>query len=40
MFMNAERHYYEMPYQDHYIWGVTAGMIRVFHDRVFADGTG
>lgn len=40
MFMDAERHYYEMPYQDHYIWGVTAGMIRVFHDRIFSDGTG
>ncbi len=38
-FRGAERHYYEMPYQEHYIWGVTAGMIRVFHDRVFLDAT-
>lgn len=30
-----ERHFYEMPYGEHYIWGVTAGMLRVLHDRVF-----
>ncbi len=35
-FAGGERHYYEMPYEGHYIWGVTAGMIRVLHDRVFA----
>ena len=34
-FKGAHRHYYEMPYEGHYIWGVTAGMIRVLHDRVF-----
>jgi len=34
-FRGNERHYYEMPYGDHYIWGVTAGMIRVLYDRVF-----
>jgi len=34
-FRGNERHYYEMPYGDHYIWGVTAGMLRVLHDRVF-----
>jgi len=28
--------FYEMPYGDHYIWGLTAGMIRVFYNRVFA----
>lgn len=28
--------YYEMPYDGHYIWGVTAGMIRVLYNRVFA----
>ena len=36
VFGGGERFYYEMPYEDHYIWGVTAGMIRVFYDRVFA----
>lgn len=32
---NMERFFYEMPYDGHYIWGVTAGMIRVLYDRVF-----
>ncbi|MGI9351805.1 MAG: CoA pyrophosphatase [Rhizobiaceae bacterium] len=36
-FKGAHRHYYEMPYQDHYIWGVTAGMIRVMYDRIFSN---
>lgn len=31
----GERYFYEMPYKNHYIWGVTAGIIRVFNDRVF-----
>ncbi|MDJ0613121.1 MAG: CoA pyrophosphatase [Rhizobiaceae bacterium] len=38
-FAGKDRHYYEMPYEEHYIWGVTAGMIRVLHDRVFAHET-
>ena len=32
---DKERFFYAMPYGEHYIWGVTAGMIRVFYDRVF-----
>lgn len=39
-FGGAQRHYYEMPYQDHYIWGVTAGIIRVFHNRIIVDDAG
>lgn len=35
MWKERERFFYEMPYQEHYIWGVTAGMIRVLYDRVF-----
>jgi len=35
-FKGADRQYYEMPYDGHYIWGVTAGMIRVLYNRVFA----
>ncbi len=31
----TERYFYAMPYKTHYIWGVTAGMIRVLYDRVF-----
>jgi 8-oxo-dGTP pyrophosphatase MutT (NUDIX family) len=32
----VERFYYEMPYERHRIWGVTAGIIRAFYERVFA----
>ena len=32
---DKERFFYAIPYGEHYIWGVTAGMIRVFYDRVF-----
>ncbi len=28
--------YLEIPFDGHHIWGVTAGMIRVLHDRVFS----
>ena len=28
------RHYYEMPYDGHRIWGVTAGIVRNLHDRL------
>ncbi|MDE1173815.1 MAG: CoA pyrophosphatase [Parvibaculaceae bacterium] len=31
------REYYAMPYEGHYIWGATAGMLKNFYDRVFAD---
>ena len=36
VWQGAERHFYEMPYGRHYIWGVTAGIIRLFYERVFA----
>jgi 8-oxo-dGTP pyrophosphatase MutT (NUDIX family) len=36
MFQGQERSYLEMPYGSHYIWGVTAGIIRLMHDRLFA----
>ncbi len=35
MWNDTERFFYTMPYDGHYIWGVTAGMIRVLYDRVF-----
>ncbi|MEM9331171.1 MAG: CoA pyrophosphatase [Pseudomonadota bacterium] len=38
-FRGAHRHYYEMPFENHYIWGVTAGMIRVLYDRVFSHAS-
>lgn len=30
------RHYYVMPYGDHHIWGLTAGIIRVLYERLYA----
>lgn len=32
----AERRFYAMPYEDRYIWGATAGIIRALHRRLFA----
>ncbi len=29
-------HYFEMPFEQHYIWGMTAGMLRMFYERIFA----
>lgn len=31
------RHYYAMPYDGHYIWGATAGMIRNLFERGFQN---
>lgn len=33
--LGARRFYYAMPYQDRYIWGATAGMLKALHDRLF-----
>lgn len=30
------RHYFEMPYGDWHIWGVTAGIIRLMHQRLYS----
>ncbi len=32
----AERRFFAMPYGDHYIWGVTAGIIRMLWLRLYA----
>lgn len=32
---NAERYFFVMPYGDHYIWGITAGIIRALYEEVF-----
>lgn len=31
----ANRRFYAMPYEQHYIWGATAGIIRTLHRRLF-----
>jgi 8-oxo-dGTP pyrophosphatase MutT (NUDIX family) len=35
-FRGVERFYYAMPYGERYIWGATAGILRVLYDRIFA----
>jgi 8-oxo-dGTP pyrophosphatase MutT (NUDIX family) len=30
-----QRHYYAMPYQERYIWGVTAGILRNLYERLY-----
>lgn len=31
----AMRRYFAMPYKEHYIWGVTAGILRMLYERLF-----
>jgi len=31
------RHYYAMPYEDRYIWGVTAGILRNLYERIYGE---
>jgi len=35
-YQGAQRFYYEMPWNGHHIWGVTAGIIRLLHERLYA----
>jgi hypothetical protein len=35
-FRGMERCYYAMPYEERYIWGATAGILRVLYERIFA----
>lgn len=37
-FNGAMREYYAMPWRDRYIWGVTAGMIKFLHERLYGEG--
>jgi 8-oxo-dGTP pyrophosphatase MutT (NUDIX family) len=34
-FRGIERHYYAMPFAERYIWGATAGILRVLYERVY-----
>jgi 8-oxo-dGTP pyrophosphatase MutT (NUDIX family) len=34
-FRGIERTYYAMPYEERYIWGATAGILRVLYDRIW-----
>jgi 8-oxo-dGTP pyrophosphatase MutT (NUDIX family) len=31
------RHFYAMPYGDRYIWGATAGILRLMYERLYAE---
>ena len=33
------RYFYAMPYEDRYIWGATAGILRNMFERLYHDGT-
>jgi 8-oxo-dGTP pyrophosphatase MutT (NUDIX family) len=35
IYAGIERHFYEIPYGDRYIWGVTAGIIRSLYEQVY-----
>ena len=35
----AQRQFYAMPYEDYYIWGATAGMLKNFYDKLYAPET-
>ncbi|GKX33471.1 MAG: coenzyme A pyrophosphatase [Rhizobiaceae bacterium MnEN-MB40S] len=37
VWQGLERHYYSMPYDQRYIWGVTAGIIRTLYEIYFSD---
>jgi 8-oxo-dGTP pyrophosphatase MutT (NUDIX family) len=34
-FRGMERFYYAMPYAERYIWGATAGILRVLYERIY-----
>ncbi len=35
VFKEKERFFYELRWNEHYIWGVTAGIVNVFYNRIF-----
>jgi 8-oxo-dGTP pyrophosphatase MutT (NUDIX family) len=36
MWNGRQRYFYEMPYGERHIWGVTAGIIRLMYERLYA----
>ena len=36
VWMGGERRYYRMPYEGRNIWGITAGIVRVIYERLYA----
>ncbi len=37
IFAGRERHFYEMPFEGRYIWGITAGIVRGLYERMFVS---
>ena len=35
VFVGRERNFYEIPYGDHRIWGITAGIVRSIYERLY-----
>lgn len=35
IFQGKERFFYEMPYGERYIWGITAGIVRTIYERFY-----
>ena len=36
VWQGVERHYYVMPFENRFIWGVTAGILRTLYERLYA----
>ena len=36
LWKGVDRQYYAMPFEDRYIWGVTAGILRNLYERIYA----
>lgn len=37
MWQGATRRFFEMPYGNRYIWGVTAGILRILYERLYRE---
>jgi 8-oxo-dGTP pyrophosphatase MutT (NUDIX family) len=33
----AQRSFFEMPFESRHIWGITAGIVRILYERLYAD---
>ncbi len=40
VWQGKERTFYEMPYGGHHIWGITAGIVRVLYEQLYAKSSG
>jgi 8-oxo-dGTP pyrophosphatase MutT (NUDIX family) len=40
LWRGATRHYFEMPFKERHIWGITAGILRVLYERLYTGESG